>query len=1532
MMESENENDSSESLDMELNRSIRRSHRLSSQNRVEVEVEESDEASWRHSTHSSTRGRGRGRGRGRTSSHANQSSSEDFEEKESHKRSLRHDSSRSSDEKRRHRSGYEWKEESVRVDRVDRVASDEEAESRGGHTLHQINERVGERENEFESQDEDELEGGYANTVVTKGGVLLTLPEINPPPEMVVRSMRVAIGCGLCSRRNTSDMISCVRCGAEFHAKCLYGDELDYNSWLCRGCVSVLSALSASFGYLEAQSEYVPGDGLAPMGYPERVVSGVVSGIEVKSENAIEVKREDSPQMKEDSPDAKKENTPQTKENTPQTNENTLTQKKRLAWLLSYGEDIIGSRVWLKELNLFGFVLYRMTDLLLFYVVFEGDNDYRNGWYALEKGEVCVVKEFVWVRRGGVLSCGVRVEYEDGRAGEVYDLEKNCVVSVEESEVSRVRDWREHRLEMEFTALYDIVKWEYHLRQQLRKFVSKPFKVPSHRSEMSGKEWMYKWVYVWSRSVDYPFGGWSRGVVLHYRSITGKHFVLFENESVHSGWMYLNTSYVVCEGVCNEWCSCVGIMNRDLMALQPASEEHCWCCLRGACEHRPLYKCTKCGLFCHPQCCDPVMSVPLSEEESKRFVCFKCTKCRGCGTEVSFYGRWEQRVLCGERVLCCEECNESYNEGLFCNVCLKTMSVDESKECVKCSACGGFVHRECEVRKKKKEGRRREDSVFEEGGNVESEEESVEVGASYRCPCCRRKQMMEVLEALKKNDPMGIFLHPISEEFAPNYYDVIPKEKSVCLDVMESRVKHKVYASVQQVREDFELMCHNAFLYNAMGDEVWKWTATFYEKGESYLNSEWKETQESEYVEKIGEVKAMKTKLSVRPEASTNAKQASMEASKMVRYIEKCKMNGSKLEACSPLPAPYSVIEFPTVTERILPRYSSTISYDVCLSCGSSGDRDRMLFCGDCGECYHIYCVNLSGTITPEMRCGWRCSNCKVCEVCGLSLASQLGNVDVICSCNRCDRSFHKACLHYTDEENLNLFVCGYCFECKKCGVKGTPTTWSYHKDYCRECYNKEERFRQCAICNKPWSGSDVDMAFCESCEQWIHRRCIANDMLEWQKCDLTRSPYHCKRCRQQEVASAGAAMASLSKGYESRVSTMQRSVVSEIQEQRQQFRLKELLQQDTRSRSQRVSGLESSWRELVRTIIRVGVLGVSESQANSILLGTLSAKSEERSLNENGESRRGRLRGNKVAEDITERSRTFVSSRVESHALLGESIRSLVVSELEGKDGLELDSVSKLSDGVLEKVRDLYSSFLLLTEDACNAAGYLYTMQGVVPSLFDPVSPFTPTEWMLISGNVALPSFPLTPPAEESASLRQSEGNDADASLKSDASLKPSEGNETPQPHEVVGLFGLAGHRLEDPRSCDLCGLVGDHPVAGRLLCIPTGEWVHLNCVYYSSTIAVDEKTGAIQKYTLLKNHCRNTPCYLCNRPGASIKCCYQGCQHYFHFVCGRENNCLIRVNKEAFCHRHRPGLHLPRPRPGLHLDDRSGVCVAWR
>lgn len=356
--------------------------------------------------------------------------------------------------------------------------------------------------------------------------------------------------------------------------------------------------------------------------------------------------------------------------------------------------------------------------------------------------------------------------------------------------------------------------------------------------------------------------------------------------------------------------------------------------------------------------------------------------------------------------------------------------------------------------------------------------------------------------------------------------------------------------------------------------------------------------------------------------------------------------------------------------------------------------------------------------------------------------------------------------------------------------------------------------------------------------------------------------------------------------------------------------------------------------------------------------MNTLPLKVQEKEVNEGGWGRRCRLRGNALAEELAERGRTFIASRVESHKKVGEAIQSVVASEVRGKEEasgeVSVRWVERVPESVLEEVRGLYSSFLLLVEDACNAAGYLYTMQGVLPSLFDPVAPFTPTEWLLLSGNVALPSFPLTPPSEEVGDgvgdvkstvggvkstvggvngVKSTVGgektvggvNGVNTTHTTDIPTKQQQQQQQQQEkplHEVSGLFGLSGHRVEDPRCCDLCGLAGDHAVAGRLLCIQTGEWVHLNCVYYSSAITLDERTGAIQKYTQLKNHCRNTLCCVCNKPGASIKCCCAGCPRCFHFVCGRENGCFIRVNREAFCQRHRPGVQRPR---GLE----GGECV---
>ena len=57
---------------------------------------------------------------------------------------------------------------------------------------------------------------------------------------------------------------------------------------------------------------------------------------------------------------------------------------------------------------------------------------------------------------------------------------------------------------------------------------------------------------------------------------------------------------------------------------------------------------------------------------------------------------------------------------------------------------------------------------------------------------------------------------------------------------------------------------------------------------------------------------------------------------------------------------------------------------DACYVCGSSGVTDAMLFCVDCGEAFHNFCVGAPvSSMDGAAAASWRCSNCKVCELTG---------------------------------------------------------------------------------------------------------------------------------------------------------------------------------------------------------------------------------------------------------------------------------------------------------------------------------------------------------------------------------------------------------------------------------------------------------------------------------------------------------------------------------------------------------------------
>jgi hypothetical protein len=65
---------------------------------------------------------------------------------------------------------------------------------------------------------------------------------------------------------------------------------------------------------------------------------------------------------------------------------------------------------------------------------------------------------------------------------------------------------------------------------------------------------------------------------------------------------------------------------------------------------------------------------------------------------------------------------------------------------------------------------------------------------------------------------------------------------------------------------------------------------------------------------------------------------------------------------------------------------------DSCLLCGSSGSCESFIYCIDCGESFHSFCVEIPlYTMKYENRINWRCSGCKICEICNSARKEDCG-------------------------------------------------------------------------------------------------------------------------------------------------------------------------------------------------------------------------------------------------------------------------------------------------------------------------------------------------------------------------------------------------------------------------------------------------------------------------------------------------------------------------------------------------------------
>ena len=191
---------------------------------------------------------------------------------------------------------------------------------------------------------------------------------------------------------------------------------------------------------------------------------------------------------------------------------------------------------------------------------------------------------------------------------------------------------------------------------------------------------------------------------------------------------------------------------------------------------------------------------------------------------------------------------------------------------------------------------------------------------------------------------------------------------------------------------------------------------------------------------------------------------------------------------------------------------------DFCLMCGSSPTKEEVLFCRDCGECFHHACaVNSKHRKIPkEKRHMWRCPACRICEVCNGE-----ENWESMLCCDGCDRGFHTYCLKPALKAIPDDgWKCNDCVHCVSCGLKQIGTRkdiWRKDCTLCIQCFHLWEKGTYCPICKVVWRKEERDhrAVQCDTCNKWVHPRCGGFDDAKYKEMEEAEEPvlWNCPKC-----------------------------------------------------------------------------------------------------------------------------------------------------------------------------------------------------------------------------------------------------------------------------------------------------------------------------------------------------------------------------------------------------------------------------------
>lgn len=397
-----------------------------------------------------------------------------------------------------------------------------------------------------------------------------------------------------------------------------------------------------------------------------------------------------------------------------------------------------------------------------------------------------------------------------------------------------------------------------------------------------------------------------------------------------------------------------------------------------------------------------------------------------------------------------------------------------------CECCKLWVHAAC-------------------GGLTEAEYDTTSEGdhpiysKEFLCRVCCKRRCLELIESLKKEDRLSLFAAPVTEQMAPTYHDVI--KNPMDLTTMTERAKRGDYLNYAWVREDFELMVLNALTFNRVQSNYWN-------EGKRYYNdclkkifaSLGKAAPPGSYANALDDSIA-EGKRAIKLEAEREKEDETAEKKDLVAGSGVAAIT---LPSMRDPPDQSSCIPFTEVKLKATEAYYNAWM-ESCFSCGSSGAADTMLFCVDCGEAFHSFCAGAPiHSMDAAAVSGWRCPNCKICEICGEVPNDELSMI----FCEMCDRAFSLDLLDPPlKDAPPGLWICGQCIDCKSCHNTAEKDGqslkfWSRDPQKCYRCggcaglVDATELGGRCRVCSKFPRDGDDDMIMCSFCESSVHFEC----------------------------------------------------------------------------------------------------------------------------------------------------------------------------------------------------------------------------------------------------------------------------------------------------------------------------------------------------------------------------------------------------------------------------------------------------------